>query len=130
MEWRFAPAAPVALSIDRATPALPNTSAASVVYAVAFDQSVTGVDAADFKVTSNGTLTAGWHAFADPSRRQHPGNSHRESMEQTATWPSRVHMLSGWEPAVSLSREGAPKACHPGPLIVLGDFTVKFNRLK
>src|SRR5580765_2925639 len=58
LEWRFAPAAPVALSIDRATPALPNTSAASVVYAVAFDQSVTGVDAADFKVATNGTLTA------------------------------------------------------------------------
>src|SRR5215470_12229651 len=56
LECRLAPAAPLVLSINRLAPALPNTSAASVQYTVAFDQSVTGVDAADFKVTTTGAL--------------------------------------------------------------------------
>ena len=38
--------------------ALPNTNATSVQYTVTFDQSVTGVDAADFKVTTAGSVTA------------------------------------------------------------------------
>jgi hypothetical protein len=58
LEWRLAPAAPVVLSINRASPAQPNTSAASVQYTVTFDQSVTGVDAGDFKVAATGNLAA------------------------------------------------------------------------
>jgi hypothetical protein len=49
---------PSVVSINRTTPALPNTSAVSVVYTVTFDQAVTGVNAADFKVTTSGSLTA------------------------------------------------------------------------
>src|SRR5438552_3657370 len=56
LEWRLTPAAPVVLSINRLAPAPPNTSAASVVYNVTFDQSVNGVNAADFKVATTGSL--------------------------------------------------------------------------
>src|SRR3954468_12157067 len=58
LEGRVVPAAPVVLSMNRTTPALPNTSAASVIYTVIFDQAVTDVDAADFKVSTSGNLTA------------------------------------------------------------------------
>jgi hypothetical protein len=54
MEQRLTPAAPVVLSINRLMPPTPDTSAASVQYAVTFDQPVTGVDAADFKVAASG----------------------------------------------------------------------------
>ena len=52
------PAAPVVLSINRNAPRSRIPGAASVQYTVTFDQSVTGVDAADFKVTTTGSLAA------------------------------------------------------------------------
>src|SRR4051794_34642313 len=55
LERRLTPAAPAVLSISRVTPTPPNTN--TVVYNVAFDQPVTGVNAADFKVTSTDSLT-------------------------------------------------------------------------
>src|SRR5262245_47038689 len=58
LEKRLAPAAPIVLSIDRAAHAEPQISAASALYTVTFDQPVTGVNAADFKVTTTGALTA------------------------------------------------------------------------
>jgi hypothetical protein len=58
LEGRVVPTAPVVLSINRNSPALPNTNAASALYTVTFDQSVSGVNAADFKVTTTGSLTA------------------------------------------------------------------------
>src|SRR5436190_8231742 len=54
LEGRLTPAAPVVLSISRVTPTPP--SANTVLYNVAFDQPVTGVNAADFKVTYSGSL--------------------------------------------------------------------------
>src|SRR5262245_24802325 len=56
MERRLTPTTPVVLSINRTTPAGPNTSATSVVYTATFDQSVTGVNAADFQVTTSGAV--------------------------------------------------------------------------
>src|SRR3954451_13547205 len=56
-EKRLTPAAPVVLSIDRLTPATQFTNAASVVYNVPFDQPVAGVDANDFQIASDSTLT-------------------------------------------------------------------------
>src|SRR4051812_7628517 len=55
-ERRLAPAAPIALSIDRVLPVSQFTSAASVLYAVQFDQPVAGVDASDFQVMADSTL--------------------------------------------------------------------------
>jgi hypothetical protein len=52
LENRLTPAAPVVLSINPATPATPITSASEVTYSVTFGDSVTGVDAADFKVVT------------------------------------------------------------------------------
>ena len=49
---------PVVTSIDRATPVGHYTSATSVDYTVAFSQTVTGVDATDFKVITDGGLHA------------------------------------------------------------------------
>jgi hypothetical protein len=57
LECRRVPAAPVVLSIDRASPG-PNTSASSVTFAVTFSESVTGVDAADFVVAPTGFVAS------------------------------------------------------------------------
>jgi hypothetical protein len=57
-EPRLAPAAPIVLSIERTTPAAQFTSATNVTYTVTFDQSVTGVNAADFSVATSGNLKA------------------------------------------------------------------------
>ena len=54
LEGRLTPAAPVVLSISRVTPTPPSTN--TVIYNVAFDQPVIGVNAADFKVTYSGSL--------------------------------------------------------------------------
>jgi hypothetical protein len=59
LETRFTPAAPVVLSLDPATPLGAFTNATSAVYTIVFDQPVTGVDAADFTVTTTGPLTTG-----------------------------------------------------------------------
>jgi hypothetical protein len=58
METRLTPAAPTVLSINRMNPLAPNTGASSVNFAVTFDQSVSGVNAADFKVTTTGSAIA------------------------------------------------------------------------
>jgi hypothetical protein len=54
LECRRVPAAPVVLSIDRASPVGPNTSASSVTFAVTFSEPVTGVEAANFVVATTG----------------------------------------------------------------------------
>ncbi len=56
--YTIAPA-PVVESIDRASPASATTSATSVSFAVTFSQSVTGVDASDFRLTTSGSVVAG-----------------------------------------------------------------------
>src|SRR3954451_11852326 len=56
MEDRLTPATPVVLSINPAAPTTTITNATSVTYAVTFGEAVTGVDAADFKVATNGTV--------------------------------------------------------------------------
>src|SRR5689334_22608284 len=58
LENRLVPAAPSVSSILRSTPAGPVTGASSVTYTVTFDQAVTGVDAADFRVTTANGLVA------------------------------------------------------------------------
>src|SRR5947207_1747373 len=55
-EGRFTPSAPSVLSISRMMPLPQFTTATSVVYAVTFDQPVSGVDASDFKVEADATL--------------------------------------------------------------------------
>jgi hypothetical protein len=50
--------APVVLSINRTTPAGPATDATSVVFTVAFSESVSSVDASDFALALNGVTTA------------------------------------------------------------------------
>src|SRR5437016_3931098 len=44
-------------SINRTTPAGPNTNATSVTYTVTFSESVTGVDASDFTLALSGVTT-------------------------------------------------------------------------
>src|SRR4051812_38157717 len=58
LEWRVVPAAPIVLSMNRSSPTAQTTSVGSVQYAVTFDQSVTGVDETDFKITTIGTVRA------------------------------------------------------------------------
>jgi hypothetical protein len=58
LECRRVPAAPIVLSIDRASPAGPNTSDSSVTFAVTFSEPVTGVDAADFVVATTGFVSS------------------------------------------------------------------------
>ncbi len=58
LENRLTPTAPVVLSIDRAVPAVANTNAATVSYAVTFDQPVIGVDAADFRIAAGNSVAA------------------------------------------------------------------------
>ena len=50
-------AAPVVLSINRSNPSGSITSASSVTYAVAFSESVTGVDPTDFSAITSGSVT-------------------------------------------------------------------------
>src|SRR5882724_2806305 len=59
LEDRLTPAAPAVLSINRLVPADLLTNAASVSFAVAFDQAVTGVDASDFRVLKGNGVVAG-----------------------------------------------------------------------
>src|SRR5207249_705619 len=56
LENRVTPAAPVVTSILRTTPTGQFTNATSVSYTVNFNQAVTGVDATDFAVTTNGAV--------------------------------------------------------------------------
>src|SRR5262245_60649476 len=58
LEERWTPAAPVVKSILRSNPTGQFTSAATVDFAVTFDQTVTGVDSADFKTARTGSLLA------------------------------------------------------------------------
>src|SRR5204863_8854726 len=46
--------APFVVSINRTTPAGPNTNAASVTFTVTFSEAVTGVDASDFQMALTG----------------------------------------------------------------------------
>src|SRR5262249_11890958 len=56
LESRLAPAAPIVTAIIRSSPTQQQTSASPVTYSVRFDQSVTGVDATDFRVVTDGTV--------------------------------------------------------------------------
>src|SRR5579862_4620231 len=58
LEDRLVPTTPSVLSINRAVPVGPITNASSVNYAVTFNQSVTGVDATDFKAITSGSVQA------------------------------------------------------------------------
>jgi autotransporter-associated beta strand protein len=56
-EPRLTPATPSVMAINRMTPAAQFTNVSSVVYSVAFDQAVTGVDAGDFRVVADTTVS-------------------------------------------------------------------------
>ena len=56
LERRLLLTVPAVLSIDRATPLATETNAASVSYAVTFNESVTGVASGDFLMTTTGSL--------------------------------------------------------------------------
>jgi hypothetical protein len=56
LENRLTPAAPVVLFFTPATPVIPYTNATSVTYSLLFGESVTGVDANDFKISVSGAL--------------------------------------------------------------------------
>ncbi len=58
LEERLVPAAPHVLSINYLNPATEDTGAASVTYALTFDQAVTGVAASDFKLVLIGGVQA------------------------------------------------------------------------
>ncbi len=58
LEARWTPVAPKVTSILRAAPVGPTTGAASVSFTATFDQSVTGVNAADFRVSLSGSVQA------------------------------------------------------------------------
>jgi len=60
-------APPVVLSINRANPSGPDTTASSVNYLVTFSKPVSGVDASDFTLALNGVSTA---YAGDCDRRQ------------------------------------------------------------
>src|SRR4051794_39375052 len=57
LESRLTPTAPVVLSIDHLASGSQFINQSSVAYAVTFDQPVVGVDAADFKIVADNTLT-------------------------------------------------------------------------
>src|SRR4051812_1654408 len=62
LEVRVLPAAtPLVTAFFRSSPTTQDTSASSVTYGVIFNESVTGVDASDFKVTTKGGV-----GFANP----------------------------------------------------------------
>ena len=56
LERRLLLTVPAVLSIDRAAPLTTETNAASVSYAVTFNESVTAVASGDFLVTTTGSL--------------------------------------------------------------------------
>src|SRR6516164_3889071 len=58
LESRVVLSAPSVLSITRAVPVGPTTSASSVNYTVTFSEAVTGVDATDFQVVRTGSVQA------------------------------------------------------------------------
>ena len=58
LEDRLVPTTPSVLSINRSLPLGPETNATSVAYAVTFNEPVTGVAAADFLLTTDGSVQA------------------------------------------------------------------------
>src|SRR5260370_34616398 len=58
LESRVVLSAPSVLSIARAAPLGPTTSAGSVNYTVTFSEAVTGVDATDFQLVRTGSVAA------------------------------------------------------------------------